>query len=187
MFLDDRLPCGAPAQVMPPLDPSILVDHIKAQGRRERKNPGSDNGGVSSLWTLDPHERLLKMSLQKEQVFRCSPRRTRLPVKKGFVQWNTLVGLFNSRGGVFQSVPIAQVVPKQVMDAPEGIDWPFTLSIVPLSAPDWLVPYAIKSCSVGRRRQTTRDKKGLTQTWTRQDLPEPQHTILITVASMPSR
>lgn len=52
---------------MPPLDPSILVDHIKAQGRRERNNPGSD-GGVSSLWTLDPHERLLKMSLQKEQV-----------------------------------------------------------------------------------------------------------------------
>eukprot|EP00752_Nemacystus_decipiens_P015592 g13915.t1 len=54
-------------QVMPPLDPSILVDHIKAQGRRERKHPGSD-GGVSSLWTLDPHERLLKMPLQKEQV-----------------------------------------------------------------------------------------------------------------------
>eukprot|EP00903_Cladosiphon_okamuranus_P010240 g9698.t1 len=54
-------------QVMPPLDPSILVDHIKAQGRRERKNPGSD-GGVPSFWTVDPHERLLKMSLQKEQV-----------------------------------------------------------------------------------------------------------------------
>lgn len=59
--------CQCCAQVMPPLDPSILVDHIKAQGRRERKNPGSDGGG-SSLWTLGPHERLLKMSLQKEQV-----------------------------------------------------------------------------------------------------------------------
>ncbi|CAM9815536.1 unnamed protein product [Scytosiphon promiscuus] len=54
-------------QVMQPLDPSILVDHIKAQGRRERKNPGSEGGGVS-LWSLDPHERLLKMPLQKEQV-----------------------------------------------------------------------------------------------------------------------
>lgn len=51
---------------MPPLDPSILVDHIKAQGRRERKSAGSHGG--SSLWTLDPHERLLKMPLQKEQV-----------------------------------------------------------------------------------------------------------------------
>lgn len=55
------------SQVMPPLDPSILVDHIKAQGRRERKDAGSHGGG-SSLWTLDPHERLLKMPLQKEQV-----------------------------------------------------------------------------------------------------------------------
>lgn len=54
-------------QVMPPLDPSILVDHVKAQGRRERKNPASEPGG-SSLWTLDPHERLLKMTLQKAQV-----------------------------------------------------------------------------------------------------------------------
>lgn len=59
--------CGSCSQVMPPLDPSILVDHIKAQGRRERKGAGSHGGG-SSLWTLDPHERLLKMPLQKEQV-----------------------------------------------------------------------------------------------------------------------
>ncbi len=68
---DNKLPsigctCGA-TQVMPPLDPSILVDHIKAQGRRERKNPGGDFGD-SSLWTLDPHERLLKMPLQKDKV-----------------------------------------------------------------------------------------------------------------------
>lgn len=52
---------------MPPLDPSILIDHIKTQGRCERKGAASHGGG-SSLWTLDPHERLLKMPLQKEQV-----------------------------------------------------------------------------------------------------------------------
>ncbi|CAM9671371.1 unnamed protein product [Ectocarpus fasciculatus] len=62
-------------QVMPPLDPSILVDHIKAQGRRDRKNAGSEEGGSSSLWTLGTHERLLKLPLQKEQVLRCSERR----------------------------------------------------------------------------------------------------------------
>lgn len=57
-------------QVMPTLDPSILVDHIKAQGRRARKDPANDStgDGHSSLWTLNPYERLLKMTLQKEQV-----------------------------------------------------------------------------------------------------------------------
>ncbi|CAM9148771.1 unnamed protein product, partial [Hapterophycus canaliculatus] len=54
-------------QVIQPLDPSILVDHIKAHGRRERKNPGSDVAGLS-LWSLDPHDRLTKMPLQKDQV-----------------------------------------------------------------------------------------------------------------------
>ncbi|CAM9301394.1 unnamed protein product [Ectocarpus sp. 8 AP-2014] len=67
-------------QVMPPLDPSILVDHIKAQGRRDRKNPGSEEGGGSSLWTLSTHERLLKIPLQKEQVLRCSGRRLLLRI-----------------------------------------------------------------------------------------------------------
>ncbi|CAM9812780.1 unnamed protein product [Ectocarpus sp. 6 AP-2014] len=67
-------------QVMPPLDPSILVDHIKAQGRRDRKNPGGDEGGRSSLWTLSTHERLLKIPLEKEQVLRCSGRRLLLRI-----------------------------------------------------------------------------------------------------------
>ncbi|CAM9392133.1 unnamed protein product [Ectocarpus sp. 4 AP-2014] len=69
-------------QVMPPLDPSILVDHIKAQGRRDRKTPGSEEGGSSSLWTLSTHERLSKIPLQKEQVLRCSGRR--LLLRTGF-------------------------------------------------------------------------------------------------------
>ncbi|CAM9507687.1 unnamed protein product, partial [Laminaria digitata] len=56
-----------PQQVMPPLDPCILLEHIKAQGRRDRKNPACDIGG-STLSALGVHERLLHMTLQKAQV-----------------------------------------------------------------------------------------------------------------------
>lgn len=105
---------------MPPLDPSILVDHIKAQGRRERKNPGSD-GGASSLWTLDPHERLLKMSLQKEQVQQPTKgmpaRREGSRLNLFFVPWNTLASS-TVFGDVLHYVPIAQVVPRRTASPP---------------------------------------------------------------------